>query len=186
MEFNEIIFKDNITEYRIGEKDLDTFSTLYEEMDQPLPVLNKWQGLILHIAEQKVNSDFSMVEEFDCIVISERAKDALFPLFDETIELLPCTTELATVYIVNISRLIAKAISEDYSQYTASEKSGIITDVQNLVFYEDKVKNKHFFKIEELPAITFISTTFKDTCMQHQLTGLDFEDRDVIFATDYI
>ena len=94
-------------------------------MDQSLPVFNKWQGLILHIAEQKVNSDFSTIEEFDCIVISEKAKDVLFSLLDETIELLPCTTEQATVYIVNISQLTAKAISEDYSHYTVSERSNI-------------------------------------------------------------
>lgn len=186
MEYKEIIFCDNITEYKVGEDDLEAFGSVFEEMDQPLPILTKWQGLILHIAEQKVNSDFSIIEEFDCIVISEKAKNVLLPLFDETIELLPCTTERAEVYLVNATKLIEKAISDEYSHYTATEKNGIITDVQNLVFHEDSVKNKHLFKIEELPSIVFISTTFKETCMQNGLTGLDFEDSDVIFAADYI
>ncbi|GEM_PF-3367198 len=186
MEFRNLLFNDDITLYRISESELNTFSSLFEKMEDSLSVIDNWRELLLLKSEQKIDSDFSYIEDFDFLLISEKAKDIVASfLLDSHIEYLPCKTETNKYYILNIINLIEDSIIEDVSEFEKTDQ-GTITNIVNLVFYADETENKPIFKIKELPCVVFISDELEEFCALHNLTGLDFSEDNPFIATDFI
>ena len=187
MEFRDLLLNDNVTNYKIVDEDIKSFQLLFDnELDNSIPVSIKWEEILLQKSEQKLDCDFCLIEEYDTLIISSKAKESLSSfLSDCNIEFLPCKTESGSFYILNITELIKESIIEESSEFESSEQ-GTITNITNLVFYFESIENKPIFKIKELPYVTFISDEFEEFCLTHNLTGIDFSEDNPYIAADFI
>lgn len=154
MEFRDLIINDNVTSYHVVDKDLEFFQSLFDEkIDQSIFVSDQWFEVLLQKNEQKLDCDFSFLDDFDCILISSRAQKLLSGILNQShIEYLPCKTEEGIMYIINFTTLLEDTIMEEESEFQRSI-GGIITRVTNLIFYCEAVENKTIFKIKELPYV---------------------------------
>jgi len=134
---------------------------------------NKWKPLIFLKKRQRKNTDFTSIENAG-IAISKKALDALRPLIKDEVEILPLKTlAREPFYFINCLTSI-DALDEEKSIFQYSSVSKTKIGITKFVFDEEKIKDKHMFKLNIFKFNTFISGELRAICKQHDLQGLDF------------
>lgn len=105
--------------------------------------------------------------------INQRGIDVLKEYFHGTTELLPLNYEKEPYFIINVVDLV-DCVDYEKSIVTRFD-SGRIMGFEKYVFIEEKIKDKHIFKIIDEPErAPFVSDTFRNRVMDSGLTGFRF------------
>jgi len=162
----------NYSEYTLPKSEDREF---FEEICLPKMIKGErlaelWKPLIFLEKTQKQHTDFVFIENAG-VCMSQKALDALRPLIESTTEILPLRTLSDNpFFFVNAHLLDVLDEKATTFQYSAVSKTKISID--EFVFDTEKIKNKHFFKIQGFWYYRCISDEFRAICRKHDLKGL--------------
>ena len=109
--------------------------------------------------------------EFVLPTFSKRALDALLPLMEGDIEVLPVEFEDSYLYGINVTTVLDNVIDYDLSEYKTFS-DGTIMHFKKYVFKNDAVGEKNIFKIsDEDLGSPFVSQEFYDAVRDNGLEG---------------
>jgi hypothetical protein len=136
-----------------------------------------WQPSFFGVVNPKQKlGDLGSLVGNDAIVMSQKAVDALRPLIEHSVELLPYDTEVGPYYLVNVL---------DEGQYLDRDKTdcdrrlpnGLCAGINRFVFDASKLQGKHIFRIPDSPVFRYVSDAFIDACQTHGLQGIYLTDK---------
>lgn len=116
-------------------------------------------------------SDFPWLGS-DALVLGERAEKAIGPLIAHDGELLPLACDEASLWALNVRRVV-DALDVDRSSVVRLS-SGRIMTVREHVFHPVSLDGVSVFKLPELPGSTYVTESFRDAIDEAGLRGLDF------------
>ncbi|RYF74600.1 MAG: hypothetical protein EOO39_08325 [Cytophagaceae bacterium] len=135
-----------------------------------------WQPTFFGIVEKKMKlADIGTLSGSEMVILGQKAVDALLPLINGSVELLPYPTEVGTYYLVN-------ALDEgDYLDRKRTDCDEILPNghcfgINEYVFKESALQGKHIFRIPDDAVTRYVSGEFIDTCKQHKLQGIYLTD----------
>jgi hypothetical protein len=132
------------------------------------PVSVKW------VSDENGDKPTSDFPTFGAIpVFSQRAVDALGELLVQHGELLPLQIEGEQLYAYSVTRELA-ALDEEKSDLLRFP-SGWIMDVEEYVFFPERIDKYPIFKLPNLRAEVFVTDSFVSHVRQSRLTGFAFE-----------
>jgi hypothetical protein len=113
--------------------------------------------------------------EFPCIggtvpVFTERAVNALLPLIEDNVEVLPLACEEDKLYIINVIDVV-DCLDKERSKLKRFSSGGVMR-VEHYVFIKEAIRGKHMFKIPELHVAVYVSDAFKSAVEENCLEGL--------------
>jgi len=143
-----------------------------------------WKPIVFMKKRQRRHTDFTMIEDTG-MVMSQKAVEALTPLIQDSVEILPLKTMAkAPFFFVNILESL-DALDEEKTvfQYSCVSKTKI--GIKKFVFDPEKVFDKHIFKIKGFWFNTFISDEFRQVCKKNDLQGIDFKRDKLLWKDTY-
>lgn len=111
------------------------------------------------------------------LFFDEKALELFEPLFDESIEFYPSSSEIKKYFCINIVEGLENLWDREKTKFKelSSDPFKVLKFTSNIYFYEDLVKNKHIFRINEKYPFIYVSDTFKNKYEENKLTGIAFE-----------
>jgi hypothetical protein len=103
-------------------------------------------------------------------VFSERAVNELFPLIEQSVQILPLACDEDSLYIINVIDIV-DCLDKTRSKLKRFSQGGVMR-IEHHVFREEAICDKHFFKIPELSVPVYVSDTFKAVVEDKGLKGL--------------
>ena len=163
----------NYSEYKlVNAKDREFFDKIcIPEIIKGKSLKDLWKPLIFMKKRQRKHTDFTIIEDTG-IVMSQKAVEALTPLIQHSVELLPLKTiAKEPFFFVNVIESL-DALDEEKTTFQYSSVSKTKIGIEKFVFDPKKIKGKHIFKIKGFWYNTFISEEFRQSCKAHKLEGL--------------
>lgn len=172
----------NYSEYHIpNAKDREFFDKLcVPQIIKNQLLVDIWKPMTFMKRRQRKNADFTFVGNAG-LAMSKKAVEALAPLIESSVEILPLKTlAREPFFFINVMESI-DALDEEKTVFQYSSVSKTKIGIEKFVFDEEKIKNKHFFKIKGFWYNTFVSDEFRAACKKHDLQGLDFTRQKLIW-----
>lgn len=93
------------------------------------------------------------------------------------IEYFPSEDEIKKYFYVSISDGLNEAWDKNKTEYDSftSNPEKVLEFLSNIYFYEDVIKDKHLFRINEYYPYTYVSDTFKKIYDENNFKGIDFQ-----------
>lgn len=107
------------------------------------------------------------------LIFSKRAIQILYPLINDSIEILPIDCDVEDYSIVNVLKVV-DCLDHSRSKIKRMEGTGYIVSIDEYVFKEEMLEDVHIFQIPEDISAVFVSDVFKAVAEQHGLEGLAF------------
>lgn len=172
----------NYTEFHLPNiKDRQFFNKLcVPRIIQGQEISEIWKPLVFIKKRQKQTTDFTFIEDIG-IAISKKAMEALTPLIEHSVEILTLRTTADTPFFFVHTKEAIDALKEEETIFSYSSVSKTKIGIEKFVFDKEKIKNKHFFKINDFWYNTYISDEFRAIYKQHKLRGLDFTPEKLIW-----
>ena len=105
------------------------------------------------------------------IVLSEKALDALLPLIQSDVQVIPLFCEKEQLFLIHLTKHV-DGLDLERSDIQWSIENKLISTVNHYVFYEEKLKEANIFKLPIHFTWTFVSDAFKEAVEEHDLKGL--------------
>ncbi|MWP49541.1 MULTISPECIES: DUF1629 domain-containing protein [unclassified Gilliamella] len=148
-----------------------------EKITNNLSVKAQWQEFLVLKKEPKIDMDFNDINDMGVYIISPRAYELLYPLFDDSVEVLPLKSDDGTYFLLNIIQT-TDCLDKENSVYTALP-GGQILEYENLSIDPQKITCP-LFRIPELPYTVLITDQIQDIFYLHQLKGLHFTENEFV------
>ncbi len=163
----------NYSEYQIiNAKDREFFDKIcIPEIIKGQPLENLWKPVIFMKKRQRKYTDFTVIGGAG-IAMSQKAVEALKPLIQQSVEILPLKTMAREpFFFVNVLESL-DALDEEKSVFRYSSVSKTKIGIEKFAFDPKKINGKHIFKIKGFWYNTFLSDEFRQVCKKHNLEGL--------------
>ena len=105
------------------------------------------------------------------IVFSEKALDALLPLIQSNVQVIPLHCEDEPLFLIHVTRFI-DGLDIEHSDIQWIIENKLISTVNRFVFHEERLQEVNLFRVPILFSWTFVSEAFKTAVEEHDLTGL--------------
>ncbi|MCG8351306.1 MAG: hypothetical protein MI924_26335 [Chloroflexales bacterium] len=150
-----------------------TFGSVWIEWFKGQPIAHEWQPIEVAFLpdDQRLPGDFSSAG--GAIIANQRALDLLHPLVAGCVEVLPLICKTATLYAMNVIKVI-DCLDHAQSRFVYFSDGGIMR-VEQYVFKVGCIGDTHLFKIpEQIRHRVYGSDTFKATVERNHLQGMLF------------
>jgi hypothetical protein len=107
---------------------------------------------------------------------SRRAVDALRDFLEPNGELLPLVSTVGEYYAYNITT-VADILDQERSEFDWIDRRRTLASLSEVIRYEclpERMAGLSIFQLVELPSVTFVSQSFVDRVLQHDLQGFHF------------
>ncbi len=130
-------------------------------------------------SEELQKSDFSLIIGAGVnIVLNDKAKVALDPVLGDDVEYLSVNIkgEKGNYYLLNVLHVVDNALALDKSEFRL-RPNGEIGVIRKAVFDSRYIPDNRMFIYPQMASYAmFKGERFKDICIEHGLTGLEFEE----------
>ncbi|SFB49999.1 hypothetical protein SAMN05216312_110173 [Cohnella sp. OV330] len=134
--------------------------------------IQKWDSNMEFDSEKRIAVDYPKFGS-GIVILSERAVTVLKDLIESRGELLKLNHIRFAYYALNILNIVP-GLDYKNSEITFFE-DGSVWDIRKYAFELERVANESIFKIpERLSTQIFVTDTFRDCVLQHNLTGFRF------------
>ena len=104
-------------------------------------------------------------------MFSEKALNALLPLIQSDVQVIPLQCEDERLFLIHVTRFI-DGLDFEHSDIQWIIENKLISTVNHHVFHEEKLIDVNIFKVPVHFTWTFVSDTFKAAVEEHDLKGL--------------
>ena len=152
---------------------IDFHQTIRLRWFQGQPIAHEWQPIEVTFLpdDQRLRGDF--IFSPGLIIFNQRALDVLHPLIAGCVEVLPLICKTATLYAMNVIKVI-DCLDHAQSRFVYFSDGGIMR-VEQYVFKAGCIGDTHLFKIpEQIRHRVYGSDTFKAAVERNHLQGMLF------------
>ena len=150
-----------------------TLGSVWIEWFKGQPIAHEWQPIEVTFLpdDQRLRGDF--IFSPGLIIFNQRALDVLHPLIAGCVEVLPLICKTATLYAMNVIKVI-DCLDHAQSRFVYFSDGGIMR-VEQYVFKAGCIGDTHLFKIpEQIRHRVYGSDTFKAAVERNHLQGMLF------------
>ena len=105
------------------------------------------------------------------IVFNKKTLDALWPLIQNDIQVIPLQCEEEQLFLIHLMRHV-DGLDLEHSDIQWIIENKLISTVNRFVFHEERLEGVNIFRVPILFSWTFVSDAFKEAVEEHNLKGL--------------
>ena len=154
--------------------------------DENKAVGKAWQPSFFGVVNvQKKLGALGSLVRYDIIVMSKSAVNILYPLIQNSVELLPYETEAGPYYIINVLDK-GEYLNRKATDCDRILANGLCAGINKFVFDQNKLIDKHIFRIPDRPTTRFISSEFVEACRRFNLEGIELGNKVKLWDSEVI
>lgn len=107
------------------------------------------------------------------VIFSERALQVLWPLIQNSVQVIPLECEEGKLYLIHITNTLdVLDRAQSKIKWLSGYEDKIVFQVDHYVFHEERIVGETIFKVPEMFTSTFVSDMFREAVEEHGLKGL--------------
>lgn len=163
-----LLHKDN---FRLGKPIPEPLPTIPVVYEKELQELSKSQRKLARQGKLP-RGDFPSLYGIE-VIFSERALQMLWPLIQNSVQIVPLQCEEEKLYLIHTTNTIdVLDRAQSKIKWLPDYEEKIVFQVDHYVFHEERIGGETIFKVPEMFTSTFVSDTFRKAVEEHGLKGL--------------
>lgn len=157
--------------------DDERYDFFYENNFNGNSMIDGWEPPPFIIEDEKLPLKDFVSGTLFAPLISQKAKDSLYPLIKDYVEFLPCMKIKGThYYILNVIKIVDCVDLENSNISYSSGQPQRILNIMQFEIDNEKTEDVPIFKVPQDTGVIFVTKSFIDEIVKFKLTGIGVEN----------